>query len=188
MLSRSYEPLRVRHQSEHPAGPIRKARDRIHRPIRIDGIVPILAVFIDIFKCDVFAGAQLVQRRLIFGNDFALAVCDGQIDLPAGLDENAFIALGREIDPPVLEFPAVVICDGDVCLPAGRTVTRQDSRLDQHLETVADSEHKFAVLDEFLERLEKMMYNLVRKDLLPVFNRRLNISFTFYQKKYYCQA
>src|SRR4030042_1126113 len=148
MLSRSYEPLRVRHQSEHPAGRIRQAGDGIHRPVRIYGIVTITAVFIDIFERDVSAGPQLIQRRFVFGDNLALAVRDWQIDLPAGLDENALIALGGEIDPPVLEFPPVVICDGDVCLPAGRIVRRQDSRLDHHLEAVADSEHKLAVFDE----------------------------------------
>ncbi len=80
-----------------------------------------------------------MKRRFVFGDYFALAVRDWQIDLPAGLDENAPFALGRQINPPVLIFSAVVIRNGDARLLFGRIVARQDSRLDQRV-----AEHKHA--------------------------------------------
>ena len=59
-------------------------------------------------------GLQFLKNVRVFGNDFALAVCYRQIDLPARLDEDALSGLVREIYPSVLEFTAVILSYGNV--------------------------------------------------------------------------
>ena len=93
MLHPANKPLRMRHKTEDSARAIGQSRYRTHRAIGVNRVGSLLAVLIHVFKGYKSLRLQLLSLCRIFRYDFAFAVCDGKIDLPARLDEDATVAL-----------------------------------------------------------------------------------------------
>jgi len=91
-------------------------------------------------------------------------VSNRQINSPSGFQKDTPLRARLKVDPAVFKSAAVIVSQSKRGLSAA-VKARQQTGLDQHLETIADAQNQFAAFDKSRYRIPQMVQYLVGQNL-----------------------
>ena len=170
-------PFRMWHQAEHASRFIANPGHIGHRSVGVDGewkrIITKIGFLTAVPQCQLPLLFQAREHIGLADNELSFGVCDGQIHSLNTLQKHTSpvfaheIVFGHQIDPPIFKSSRIVPRERDGS-PVFLVIAEQNSGLDEHLKSVADSQHQFLGDPEFVDRVAQMMSNLVgQRCVLP---------------------
>ena len=163
MVGGVVERFGVRHQAEDMPGRVRQAGNGQWRTV---GIPRMLLRSFARFRMRILQSNQVfvlqpLQGRGIAGHELAFAMTDRHrqhtVDSQSFGENTRAVGVRLELDPSVLIAGGVVMAEGNLPLKTLPVQRGEYAELDEQLESIADSQHEAARIDEPVQAVQQRL-------------------------------